>query len=410
MHAAAVFFICIFWLAFQAEATDLQGYKAAKTDFARKDYQSALNSCRADAEQGEPHCQNIIGVMYRNGLGVAKDTNQALHWIRKAANQGEISAQHNLAGMYYQGEGLKKDSAKAFSWFLKAAEQGHGGAQYMAGLMYSRGDGTLRDEKQSVAWLTKVIEQTDAAVPEDLKSLARNRIQEVGQQTSAPRIAAQLKSTTGVGPDDLRVGMTWDEARRTSFLQSVQISLGSIHNEPKRIPWYLKDIESGSICLTLNPLRPEHRMWEQRWDYCNPAAIDSNLIPIPVPFSELAQRDFTLPIAGTFLGAQRRASVRVEKQRIERIVIDFGTYRTALRDDALNALRQRYGNLIGPSDSELADFNATRSSCFAYTTPSQNVTLFVHGGLENPMLQLTYGRVESDCLPRALSGGAGGKL
>jgi hypothetical protein len=82
------------------------------------------------AKQGFVKAYFWLGVMYIDGVGVAKDEASAMEWFMKAAEQGnDSSAQFNVGIMYMNGNGVTKDDASAVKWFLKAAEQGHTKAQ-----------------------------------------------------------------------------------------------------------------------------------------------------------------------------------------------------------------------------------------------------------------------------------------
>ncbi|MGL5334797.1 MAG: tetratricopeptide repeat protein [Enterovibrio sp.] len=65
--------------------------------------------------------QYKIGIMYADGIGVAKDEKQAFYWYRKAAEQGYPEAQFALGAMYASGRGVDMDQKKAVHWFRKAA-------------------------------------------------------------------------------------------------------------------------------------------------------------------------------------------------------------------------------------------------------------------------------------------------
>ena len=75
------------------------------------------------ANQGDAVAQNNLGVMYRDGQGVALDYAQALIWFRKAADQGDAVAQNNLGGIYYEGQGVLQDFVRAHMWFNLAASR-----------------------------------------------------------------------------------------------------------------------------------------------------------------------------------------------------------------------------------------------------------------------------------------------
>ena len=55
---------------------------------------------QAKANRGDPMAQNVTGMAYKCGIGVAQDHSASLNWLRKAAQQGEADAQFNLARIY----------------------------------------------------------------------------------------------------------------------------------------------------------------------------------------------------------------------------------------------------------------------------------------------------------------------
>src|SRR4051794_38507952 len=101
-------------IAFGADfETGLKAYKAG-------DYAGALENWRTLAEQGAPHAQYNVGLMYALGNGVACNPAEAARWYRMAAEQGVAQAQFNLGLMSLEGEGVAKDAEEAKKWFTKA--------------------------------------------------------------------------------------------------------------------------------------------------------------------------------------------------------------------------------------------------------------------------------------------------
>jgi TPR repeat protein len=84
---------------------------------------------RKAAEQGHARAQEMLGISYREGVGVPKDFAQSAFWLRKAAEQGDRLAQCELGDLYAQGHGVPKDDEQAEIWYRKAAEQGDSDAQ-----------------------------------------------------------------------------------------------------------------------------------------------------------------------------------------------------------------------------------------------------------------------------------------
>ena len=65
----------------------------------RGDYVPALKLFRPLAQAGNAKAQNVIGVMYRKGEGVAKSSVKAFMWFTLAAKRGEPQAKVSLQEM-----------------------------------------------------------------------------------------------------------------------------------------------------------------------------------------------------------------------------------------------------------------------------------------------------------------------
>ena len=100
---------------------------------------------RRAAERGSASAQNRLGVMYRDGVGIAQDYEAAVGWFRPAAEQGHAGGQNNLGVMYGTGRGVSRDDAEAVRWYRRAAEQGHALAQNDLGVRYRDGRGVPQD-------------------------------------------------------------------------------------------------------------------------------------------------------------------------------------------------------------------------------------------------------------------------
>lgn len=140
---------------------DENALKAAESAFNTKDYSKALALLKPLAEQGNPRAQNGLGMIFDQGLGVAKNLVEAFDLYRKAAVQGYALAQFSLGDMYAKGEGVPKDSTTAASWYRKAAEQGLAFAQHNLALMYASGEGVTQDQAEALRWEQKAAAQGD---------------------------------------------------------------------------------------------------------------------------------------------------------------------------------------------------------------------------------------------------------
>lgn len=71
--------------------------------FENGQYARAESILRPHADAGNSDAQNVLGIMYLDGLGVAASDQRAESWFRKAANDGNAAGLYHLGAMiYYQ--------------------------------------------------------------------------------------------------------------------------------------------------------------------------------------------------------------------------------------------------------------------------------------------------------------------
>jgi TPR repeat protein len=92
--------------------------------YASGDYKHAAIAFEKLAHQADAGAQFYLGLMYRNGDGVAQDNKQALYWFTQAANQGDAAAQFNPGMMYRNGEVVPRDYVQTHFWWSLAGAQG----------------------------------------------------------------------------------------------------------------------------------------------------------------------------------------------------------------------------------------------------------------------------------------------
>jgi len=91
---------------------------------AEKELPKDSKSLKALAGKGDARAQFVLGVMYRQGIGVLQDDKEAVNWYRKAADQGHTTAQNNLGMMFDKGDGVLEDDVTAYAWYNIAAAKG----------------------------------------------------------------------------------------------------------------------------------------------------------------------------------------------------------------------------------------------------------------------------------------------
>jgi TPR repeat protein len=129
------------------------GFEEGAAAYKRGDYKTAYEELLPLAQAGDADAQEMLGFLYRKGLGVPKDDAEAVKWYRRAAEQGNVHAQLSLGVAYAEGDGLPQDYAEAAKWFRKAAAQGLARAQFNLGLMYAKNQGVPEDYILAHMWL-----------------------------------------------------------------------------------------------------------------------------------------------------------------------------------------------------------------------------------------------------------------
>lgn len=112
-------------------------FERALSAYERGQYQSAFSLVKTSAELGKAQAQHVLGVMYRQGLGVEPDEYSAFDWCKRAAESGLLEAQYQLGLMYLQGEGVTEDDDEAQKWLWAAADRGYPQASQVLQYIYS---------------------------------------------------------------------------------------------------------------------------------------------------------------------------------------------------------------------------------------------------------------------------------
>jgi TPR repeat protein len=184
------------------------GLMYARGQGVRQDFSKAADYYRKSAEQGIVEAEYNLGVLYSNGEGVPKDESEASKWFLKAAQQGDLNAANSLGNIYDEGPGAFQNFAEAEKWYRKAAEAGVANAQFNLGVMYDIGQGVKQDFTEALKWYQKAAEQGS---PEALCNIAIlyyngegvpvDRVQAhryflIAKELGEPRAANLIKLTT----------------------------------------------------------------------------------------------------------------------------------------------------------------------------------------------------------------------
>ena len=88
----------------------------------RADLPKAFHLFSAAAKAGDPLAAYYLGLMYKNGMAVARDARAAARWMKFAASRDMPAAMFVLAKLYLSGDGVPHDEQAARRWIEKAAD------------------------------------------------------------------------------------------------------------------------------------------------------------------------------------------------------------------------------------------------------------------------------------------------
>lgn len=85
-------------------------------------FEEAYRALWPAARSGNADAEELIGVMYAMGLGVARDDARAFEWYLRSAMKGHPGAQSGVGWYYEVGRGLPAvDLVRAYMWYTLSA-------------------------------------------------------------------------------------------------------------------------------------------------------------------------------------------------------------------------------------------------------------------------------------------------
>src|SRR5438105_3034845 len=145
--------VCAALLLILLSRPSLADSAAAEAAVRRGDHAAAYEACKDAAEQGDAECQNLVGVLFRQGQGVPANLNEAVRLFRLAAAKKLAAAQDNLGFVYLNGLGVARDDAQAAQWFGLAAAQGDAVGETQLAILLLAGRGVEKDAEKAVEML-----------------------------------------------------------------------------------------------------------------------------------------------------------------------------------------------------------------------------------------------------------------
>jgi TPR repeat protein len=210
-------------------------FDAGLTAYRSQDYATAMQNWLPLAEQGAPHAQYNVGLMYAHGYGVRQDLAQAAQWYRKSAEQGVVEAQFNLGLLYSDGEGVSKDPGEARKWLSKAAEQGDKRATNALANLYADDGQQSETNSEALKWYQQAAEKGVASAQFELGVMY-----DVGRgvPSSFPDAEKWYRQAAeqGYGPALTNLGVLYYNGqgeKRDLVLAHEYFLLGQMHNDPR---------------------------------------------------------------------------------------------------------------------------------------------------------------------------------
>ena len=116
----------------------------------RGDHFEAYQTCRNEANAGDAECQNLVGYLFQEGLGVSANQTEAIRLFRLAATRGLAIAQCHLGLAYARGLGVSPDETEAVRWYQMAARQGDPIGEYFLAASLAEGTGIVKDRARAI--------------------------------------------------------------------------------------------------------------------------------------------------------------------------------------------------------------------------------------------------------------------
>ena len=125
--------------------------------YKRRDFATAFAEFSATAKRDDPLSQNLLGIMYAEGLGVPRNDKLAVDWFFKAQTLGSFEATANLGRMYASGRGVPQSNSEALKHYREAALGGYPPAMKLLADIYEKGElGVTPDPAQAIEWRARL--------------------------------------------------------------------------------------------------------------------------------------------------------------------------------------------------------------------------------------------------------------
>jgi len=88
--------------------------------FDEEKHEQAFEAFLSAARSNSPEAQEMVGMMFAQGIGVEEDQAQALRWLERAAQNFQPLSMHHVGIRYFSGQGVRRDLQKGAMWVFLA--------------------------------------------------------------------------------------------------------------------------------------------------------------------------------------------------------------------------------------------------------------------------------------------------
>lgn len=151
---------------------------------------------------GSVYASELLGLFYRDGVGVSVDFQLAAKYFAEARDAGVIAAYAHLARMYSEGQGVDKDKAKAHEYLLVARSKidqlGPGNRKYVENYFASL---AAQPAQQQVAGALR--QQNGLAVVDSSQQILLDRIEKLQKQLDSLQSSPNAVGVSQVIPSQV---------------------------------------------------------------------------------------------------------------------------------------------------------------------------------------------------------------
>jgi serine/threonine protein kinase/TPR repeat protein len=236
------------WSWYQLERTVTRGIAAYEID----DYNPAFTLLRQASDAGHPKGQAYLGLIYVDGLGVAKDFGEAKRWFDRSASQGEPAGHAGLGYMALFGYGMPRDLPEGIRQLRTASDGGDPIGLRWLGWAYETGTGVPRDDAEA---LKRYRQAADAG--SNRARIAVGRFYRQGRGGVAASLDDSIKwiqpaADKGYVDAQCELGHAYRErfevARRAATPEMSAVARATHTAAGTSVTWYRKAAEKKAAC------------------------------------------------------------------------------------------------------------------------------------------------------------------